>query len=173
MDRNFNYLFELMDKCFVPTLLKYDKEQLVGAIVKFIKDEDVSSFSDSESRKLIKEIGVSKLKKGLLINLLKVDYFLDIKKIRKIDKFSKNYDKHSVGETELRLLETLLLNNNEMFNKKAIKEALLIISSDGTALINILKSFIHFRYLNNVRKIIDNGILSDNYQKVIDSIINY
>ena len=62
-----------IDKGCMPTYGKYVKEQLIGAIVKYAKDGDISSFSnDFNSRKYIEEVGVLGFRQALLEHVVKL-----------------------------------------------------------------------------------------------------
>ena len=122
-------LFENIDKCFLNTLEKYGNVQLVGAILTYIIKEDPMSFSNKTNRELIKKIGIKNIKKALLLNIVKLDANIGITNLRNIDSFSKNYDNHQIGETELRIMQTLLLSNDPKFDIKAIKDADYIIDN--------------------------------------------
>lgn len=165
-------LFKELDTCFVKTIEKYDTTQLQGAIIKYLCEDDNTSFSGTEERKSIKKIGKNNIRKALLLNIIKLQSNIGIQKLRNITTFSKNYKNHTMEETEIRILETLLLSNNNMFKEKAIKEADYILTSDGTALINIVKSFIDTRYINKHTNL-DNDIYDLKYIDIIDNINKY
>lgn len=143
-------LIREIDSCFIPTFAKYIKEQLIGAIYTFVTEGSVLSFTDeSNSRERIKKIGKNKILQALMMHVVKLDAYTNIKTTRGIVEFSKNYTNHSVGESELRLFETLSLSVTDVFNKTAIYDAEKILLSDYKALYNIIYSFVDFRYVKN------------------------
>lgn len=157
---------KLDDGC-LPTINKYVKDQLIGAIFNFIDKEDVKGFSDSESRKIIKNIGVNNFKRALLEHIIKLDAAFDIKKSKKLFDFSKDYKKHTVDETELRMLETLNLSIDDVFNKTAIKDAINILEKDGVALYNVIKSFVEYRYVKARINELDTLYLKSDFHKQV------
>ena len=85
-------IMDKIDKGCMPTYGKYVKEQLIGAIVKYAKDGDISSFSnDFNSRKYIEEVGVLGFRQALLEHVVKLDACLGITNFRLITDYDKNY----------------------------------------------------------------------------------
>ena len=150
-----------IDKGCMPTYGKYVKEQLIGAIVKYAKDGDISS------RKYIEEGGVLGFRQALLEHVVKLDACLGITNFRLITDYDKNYRKHSVGETELRIYETLSLVTEDVFNDKAINDAYKIITKDGVALYNLAKSFVEIRYEKALKDELDTSYLFSDVHKSI------
>lgn len=143
-------VIDKIDKGCLPTIAKYIPEQLIGAIIKYISTGDNSSFTDDYgSRAVILGVGVSNFKQALLEHVVKFDAAFGITATRYVQEFGKNYNAHSVGETELRLFETLSLSVDDVFNKTAVYDALLIINNDGKALYNVVKSFVEYRYVKS------------------------
>ena len=131
-----------IDRGFLPTFLKYNKEQLIGAIVKFISNNDISSFSDElESRKLIKEIGVEKIKQALLEHVVKLEFMSGISNVRFVYDYNDEYINHSIGESELRILDILADSDS----KEGINKVLRLLETDGVLLLNIVTSFVDYR----------------------------
>lgn len=166
-------LFANIDESFIKTLQKYNKEQLAGAIITYIVKNNPSSFSGDKSREIIKKIGPLNIKKALLLNILKLQANFGINNLRNIESFSKNYAKHSIGETELRLMETISLSTDPKFGKKAIQEADYIISNEPTALLNVIKSFIESRYIKKQKEKLEKPIYDLKYLDIIDNINKY
>ena len=143
-------LIKEIDSCFIPTFAKYIKEQLIGAIYTYLTEDNVNSFTDeNSSRERIKKIGKNKILEALMMHVVKLDAYTNIKATRGIVDFSKNYTNHSIGESELRLFETLSLSVTDVFNKTAIKDAEKILLSDYKALYNVIYSFVDYRYVKN------------------------
>lgn len=168
-------IMDKIDKGCIPTFEKYVKEQLIGAIVKYVKNGDVTSFSsDFNSRKYIEEIGREKFKEALLEHVVKLDACFGIINTRLITNYGKNYKEHTVGETELRIFETLSLANDDVFNDKAINDSYKIITKDGVALYNLAKSFVEFRYVKAEKNKLDTAYLfSDTHKAIIWKIEEY
>ena len=167
-------LMNKLDKGCLPTINKYVKDQLIGAIFNYIEKEDVNGFSDNDSRKIIKDIGVYNFKRALLEHIIKLDAAFDIKKSKGLFEFSKDYKKHTVDETELRMLETLNLSIDDVFNKTAIKDAINILEKDGVALYNVIKSFVEYRYVKAKINELDTMYLkSDSHKHVMWKIDDY
>ena len=161
-------IMDKIDKGCMPTYGKYVKEQLIGAIVKYAKDGDISSFSnDFNSRKYIEEVGVLGFRQALLEHVVKLDACLGITNFRLITDYDKNYRKHSVGETELRIYETLSLVTEDVFNDKAINDAYKIITKDGVALYNLAKSFVEIRCEKALKDELDTSYLFSDVHKSI------
>ena len=155
-------IMDKIDKGCMPTYGKYVKEQLIGAIVKYAKDGDISSFSnDFNSRKYIEEVGVLGFRQALLEHVVKLDACLGITNFRLITDYDKNYRKHSVGETELRIYETLSLVTEDVFNDYKI------ITKDGVALYNLAKSFVEIRYEKALKDELDTSYLFSDVHKSI------
>lgn len=162
------------DGC-IPTFSKYVKEQLIGAIVKYIKNGDTSAFTeDFDSRKIIESIGVNNFKQALLEHIVKLDAAFNIVNTRAIIEYGKNYNVHTVGETELRLYETLSLSVTDVFNNHAIHDAEIIINKEGMALYNLAKSFVDFRYVKAKKKELDTMYMqSEDHKRIIWKIEEY
>ena len=165
-------LFRTLDECFTKTISKYGPVQLEGSIIKYLIEDDISSISGAKEREKITKLGKSNIKKALLINIIKIESNIGLSNLRNITTFSKNYANHTMEETEIRILQTLLLSKENKFKDKAIKECDYIISNEGTALINIVKSFIDTRYINKDNRL-DNDIYSLEYIDIIDNINKY
>lgn len=153
------------DGC-LPTFSKYIKDQLIGAIVKFVKTGDSSSFSDDfNARKIIDEVGVVNFKQALLEHVVKLNAAFNIVNTRLIVDYNKDYTKHTVGETELRMYETLSLSVTDVFNTNAIRDALLMLEKDGVVLYNLVKSFVMFRYEKAEKAKLDTEYIKDEEHK--------
>lgn len=168
-------IIENIDKGCIPTLNKYGKGQLIGAIIQYITKKDASSFTEQYSaRSIIKTLEPDDFCQVLLEHVVKLDALKPIEEIRYIYDFDKDYDNHSIGETELRLYETLSLSVEDVFNTNAVKDAYRIIKSDMTALYNLIESFIDFRYLKGKRQELENKYLEDeNHKQIIWKIEEY
>lgn len=166
-----NNTMNKIDRGFLPTFLKYNKEQLIGAIVKFISNNDISSFSDElESRKLIREIGVEKIKQALLEHVVKLEFMFGISNIRFVYDYSDEYKNHSIGESELRMLD--ILSNSE--SKEGINKALKLLETDGVLLLNIVTSFVDYRYAKRKVGLLDTSSLDkEEYQNIINIIDDF
>ena len=160
-----------IDRGFLPTFLKYNKEQLIGAIVKFISNHDISSFSDElESRKLIKEIGVEKIKQALLEHVVKLEFMSGISNVRFVYDYNDEYINHSIGESELRILDILA----DSYSKEGINKALRLLETDGVLLLNIVTSFVDYRYAKKKGGLLDTSSLDkEEYQNIINVINDF
>ena len=158
-----------IDKGCLPTFGKYVKEQLIGAIVKYIKDGDIKSFSDDyNARKHIESVGQERFKQALLEHIIKLDAAFNIVNTRLIFEYNKDYTKHTTSETELRMFETLSLVVNDVFNNHAIADAYNILTKDGVALYNMAKSFVDFRYVKAEKNKLDTAYLtSENHKNIM------
>lgn len=168
-------VIENIDNGCIPTLHKYGKAQLIGAMIHYMIEKDASSFTDEyNARKKIQMVTQSDLFQALLEHVVKLDAIQSIEEIRYIYDFDKDYAHHSIGETELRLYQTLSLSQEEAFDINAIKDAYRIITQDKTALYNLISSFIDFRYLKGKRQELENKYLEDDmHQKIISKIEEY
>ncbi len=167
-------LMNEIDNGCLPTINKYVKDQLIGAIFNYIEKEDTSGFSDKNFRNIIKNIGVNNFKRALLEHIIKLDAAFDIKKSKGLFEFSKNYRNHTVDETELRMLETLFLSIDDVFNKTAIQDAINILNKDGIALYNVIKSFVEYRYVKAKIKELDTlYVKSESHKHVMWKIDDY
>ena len=160
-----------IDRGFLPTFLKYNKEQLIGAIVKFISNNDISSFSDElESRKLIKEIGVEKIKQALLEHVVKLEFMSGISNVRFVYDYNDEYINHSIGESELRILDILADSDS----KEGITKVLRLLETDGVLLFNIVTSVVDYRYAKKKGGLLDTSSLDkEEYQNIINVINDF
>lgn len=172
MDAN---IMDKIDRGCLPTASKYVKEQLVGAIIKFIDYNDASAFSDDyNARSLIKEVGPMYMKQALLEHVVKLEAMVGISNVRFVYEYSKNYKNHSIGESELRLFQTLSLANDAIFSNNAVGDALKILEKDGVALFNIVTSFVDYRYFKAKASSLDTSYLNDDdYKRIIWKIDEY
>lgn len=164
-----------IDRGCLPTAAKYVKEQLIGAIIKFVDYGDATAFSDDYgARKLIKEVGPIQMKQALLEHVVKLEAMTGISNIRFVYDYSKDYKHHSIGESELRILETLSKSIDTIVSGDPIKEALNILEKDGVALFNIVSSFVDYRYVKAKASALDTSYLEDeDYKRIIWKIDEY
>ena len=164
-----------IDRGCIPTATKYVKEQLIGAIIKFIDSGDTSAFADDYgARALIKEVGVKRFEQALLEHVVKLDAMVGISNIRFVYDFSKDYQNHSVGESELRIMQTLELTNGAIIAGNPIKDAVKILEKDGVCLFNIVSSFVDYRYIKAKAPALDTEYLKDeDYKRIIWKIDEY
>ena len=172
MDAN---IMNKIDRGCIPTAAKYVKEQLIGAIIKFIDYDDVSAFSDDYgARNLIREVGKDNMMQALLEHIVKLEAMVGISNVRFVYDYSKNYKKHSIGESELRLFETLSKANDAIFSNNAVGDAVNILKKDGVALFNIVTSFVDYRYFKAKASALDTSYLNDDdYKRIIWKIDEY
>jgi len=168
-------ILDKIDKACLPTISKYVKEQLIGAIFKYLEKGVVTSFTDIDNaRENVKEIGKENFYQAILENIVKVDALHGIEAVHLVIDFGKDYKKHSVGETELRLFETLSLSVEDVFNTTAISDAIKILKKDGVALYNAITSFVEFRYVRGEMQKLDVAYLSsDLHKRIIWKIEEY
>lgn len=157
-----------IDKGCMPTLNKYIKEQLIGAIIKYAISKDSSYFTDEyNARNIINSLSPNDFKQALLEHVVKLDAIKPIQELRYLYDFSKDYASHSIGETELRLYETLEIAVDDVFYIGAVNDAYKIITYDQNALYNVVESFIEFRYIKGQRHELDTRYLEDDLHKQI------
>ena len=164
-----------IDRGCIPTAAKYVKEQLIGAIIKFVDYEDVSAFSDDYgARGLIKEVGRASMLQALLEHVVKLEAMVGISNVRFVYDYSENYKKHSIGESELRLFDKLSKSNDAIFSSNAVVEAVNILKKDGVALFNVVTSFVDYRYYKAKASALDTSYLNDDdYKRIIWKIDEY
>jgi len=164
-----------IDRGCIPTAAKYVKEQLIGAIIKFVDYEDVTAFTDDYgARSLMKEVGNKKMIQALLEHVIKLEAMVGISNIRFVYDYSKDYKNHSIGESELRLFDVLSKTNDAIFSDNAVEEAVNILKKDGVALFNIVTSFVDYRFFKAKASALDTSYLSDeDYKRMIWKIDEY
>ena len=131
-------------------------------------ESDAQAFSpDNNGRAYIEQVSSDDFIQALLEHVVKLDALYGISNIRFIDNYSATFSAHTIGETELRLYSALKVSVDDVLNATTISNTVNILKNDRVALLNIIESFVDYRYIKAKANDLDTSYLNDEIHKQI------